>query len=81
MNRFKTWATNRGLGPANVFLFVILMGIATALSLQPFTDEELEPFEDESSADDILEGIKNGTYVPVTDERGKVHIYKKIEES
>jgi hypothetical protein len=83
MNKLKTWANNRGLGVGNLFVFSMFVGIGAVVSVMPFPDEDYEPIndgpeDDEPTAEEILEGLRDGTYISIRNEQGETVIYKRI---
>ena len=83
MNKFTTWAKNRGLGPANVVIFALFVVSGAVLSLFPIPEEEYElleetPEDEGPTAEEILEGLKDGTYISAKDDQGETQIYKKV---
>lgn len=81
MNKLKSWANNRGLGVGNLVVFLVFVTLGAVVSVMPHSDEDYDLNEDdELTAEEILEGLRDGTYISVRNDQGGNMIYKKIGE-
>lgn len=84
MNKLKTWAVDRGLGVGNAAVFLTFVVVGAMISLIPIPEvEEHDPIiddqeDDEPTAEEILEGLRDGTYISIRNEQGETVIYKRI---